>query len=60
MIFGVEKVQLARVLDVLAGDRDLDLVPAWPPIGMTVSRRGSGSVTCWARRGGSTARGATR
>ena len=26
------------------------LVPACPPIGMTVSRRGAGRQTCWAKR----------
>ncbi len=49
VIFGVENISSLTSSVLSPVIVTSTFVPACPPIGMTVRRRGNGSVTCWAR-----------
>ena len=48
VIFGVENISSLMFSVFSPVIVTSTVVPACPPMGMTVSKRGSGSVTCWA------------
>ena len=49
VIFGVENISSLTFSVFSPVIVTSTFVPTCPPMGMTVSRRGSGKVTCWAR-----------